>query len=188
MLFKTELHFDYLSSIFFVNPFDRWDLTPLFFAEGASCDESIKEESMSDNHANLIGIWKMVSFDIEDKESGERKPFYGDKSPNGYMILADEGRMMVLVTSGDREPGQTDEKQAALFRTMLSYTGVYRFEHDKFVTRVDVSWNESWTGTDQVRFYKLDGDRLDILTAWMSNPIDPERRVARAILSWERAK
>ena len=143
---------------------------------------------MSDNHANLIGIWKMVSFDIEDKESGERKPFYGDKSPNGYMILADEGRMMVLVRSGDREPGQTDEKQAALFRTMLSYTGVYRFEDDKFVTSVDVSWNESWTGTDQVRFYKLDGDRLDIVTAWMPNPIDPEGRVAHAILSWERAK
>ena len=26
---------------------------------------------MSDSHTKLIGIWKMVSFDVEDKESGE---------------------------------------------------------------------------------------------------------------------
>ena len=103
---------------------------------------------MSDNHTKLIGTWKMVSFDVEDQESGKRKPFYGDAAPNGYMILIPEGRMMVLVASGGREPGQTDEKQAALFRTMLSYTGIYRFEGDKFITVVDVSWNESWTGTD----------------------------------------
>ena len=54
-----------------------------------------------------------------------------------------------------------------LFRTMLSYTGFYRFEEDKFITTVDVSWNELWAGTDQVRSYTLDGDRLDIMTAWM---------------------
>jgi len=148
----------------------------------------MSEESIPDNHTKLIGIWKMVSFDVEDQESGERKPFYGDVSPKGYMILTDEGRMMVLVASGEREPGQTDEKQVILFRTMLSYSGLYRFEGNKFITTVDVSWNESWTGTDQERFYKLDGDRLDIVTAWMPNPIDPESRITRAILSWERAK
>ncbi len=129
-----------------------------------------------------------MSFDVEDQESGERKPHYGDAPPNGYMILTPDGRMMVLIASRGREPGQTDEKQAALFRTMLSYTGLYRFEGDKFITTVDVSWNESWTGTVQVRFYALDADRLDIVTSWMPNPIDPERRIMRAILSWERAK
>jgi len=30
---------------------------------------------------------------------------------------------------------------------------------------VDTSWNGSWTGKDQVRFYKLDGDTLTITTA-----------------------
>ena len=60
-------------------------------------------------------------------------------------------------------------------------------EVDQFITTVDVSWNEAWTGTEQVRFYKLDGERLDILTAWMPHPAHPER-IGRAILSWERAK
>ena len=142
---------------------------------------------MSDDRAKLIGIWKLMSFDAEDQESGERKPYLGDAPPSGYMILSSEGRMMVLIAGGRRESGQTVEKQATLLRTMMSYTGLYRFEGDKFITSVDVSWNESWTGTDQVRFYTLDGDRLDILTAWMPNPIHPER-IARGILSWERVK
>ena len=147
----------------------------------------MSERSMSDDHTRLIGIWKMVSFDVQDQESGERKPFYGDAAPNSYMIITPEGRMMVLVASEGREPGQTNEKQAGLFRTMLCYTGLYRFEGDKFITNVDVSWNESWTGTNQVRFYTLDGDRLDIMTACMPNPIQPER-ISRGILSWKRAE
>jgi len=142
---------------------------------------------MSDNHAKFIGIWRLVSFDAEDQESGVRRPYLGDAPPSGYMMLSAEGRIMVLVVGGLREPGQTVEKRAALFRTMLSYTGVYRFEGNKFITSVDVSWNESWTGTDQVRFYTLDGDRLDIVSAWMPNPIHPER-IVRGVLSWERVK
>ena len=142
---------------------------------------------MGDNHSKLVGIWKIVSFDVEDQKSGERKPFYGDAPPSGYMILTAEGRMMVLVASRRREAGQTDEKQAALFRTMMSYTGLYRLEGDKFITTVDVSWNELWTGTDQARFYTLDGDRLDVMTPWMPNPIHPEQ-IARGILSWSRVK
>ena len=74
---------------------------------------------MCDNRSKLVGIWKIVSFDVEDQKSGERKPFYGDAPAIGYMILTAEGRMMVLVASRGREAGQTDEKQAALFLQSL---------------------------------------------------------------------
>lgn len=93
---------------------------------------------------------------------------------------------MVLMVSGERVPGQTDEKLAALFRTMIAYTGVYRLEGDEFITTVDVSWNEAWAGTEQRRFCTLDGDRLDILSAWLPHPIHPERGMVRGIVSWER--
>jgi hypothetical protein len=53
---------------------------------------------------------------------------------------------------------------------------------------VDVSWNEAWTGTEQVRFYSLDGARLDIVTAWLPHPADPQGRMMRARLSFERAQ
>ena len=143
---------------------------------------------MVNNHAQLVGIWKLVSCDIVDQVSGAREPLYGATPPSGYLILTPEARMMALIASGEREPGQTDDKQAALFRTMLAYTGLYRVEGGQFITNVDVSWNEAWTGTEQVRFYTLDGDRLDIVTAWMPNPAHPEHRMIRGILSWERAQ
>lgn len=141
---------------------------------------------MSDSHTKLIGIWKLVACDMEYQDSGAREPYFSAAPPSGYLILTPEGRMMALIVSGERQPGQTDEKQAALFRTMIAYTGCYRLEGDQFITSVDVSWNEAWTGTEQIRFYTRDGERLDILTAWLPHPTHPERRMMRGILSWER--
>ena len=37
---------------------------------------------------------------------------------------------------------------------------------------VDISWNQSWTGTHQVRFYKLDGDTLTLTTAPARSPLN----------------
>ena len=124
---------------------------------------------------------------MEYQESGAREPYSSAAPPRGSLILTPEGRMMALIVGGERQPGQTDAAQAALFRTMVAYTGRYRIEGDQFITTVDVSWNEAWTGTEQRRFYTLDGDRLDILTAWLPHPTHPEHQMMRAILSWERA-
>ena len=145
-------------------------------------------ESMTETKSQLAGTWKLLSFDIEAQDSGERQPFYGQAGADGFLILMPEGRMMALITSGGREPGQTEQQQAALFRTMLSYTGTYRVEDDKFITKVDLSWNEAWNGTDQVRHFNLDGNQLDIVSAWAPSPIYPDRLVSRAILSWTREK
>ncbi len=141
---------------------------------------------MSARQTEPIGIWKLVVCDLQDQDSGAREPYFGPSSPSGYLVLTPEGRMMALLVGGDREPGQTAEKQAALLRTMVAYTGHYRFEGDTFITTVDVSWNETWTGTEQVRVWSLDGDRLDIVTAWLPHPTHPEHRLVRAILSFER--
>ena len=135
----------------------------------------------------LIGIWKLVSFETEFQATGERKPNFG-KNPNGFVIFTPEGRMMVVLTAEGRKAPETDEDRAALLRTMFAYTGIYRLEGDKFVTKVDVSWNEAWTGTEQTRFYKMDGNRLDIISAWAPSGVIPGRPIVRGILTWERVK
>ncbi len=96
--------------------------------------------------------------------------------------------MMTLFTSEGRKPGDSVEQKAELFRTMMAYTGIYRLDGDKIISKIDISWNEAWTGTDQERFYRLNADRLEIITAWMPNPFDPERQICRGILAWERAE
>jgi hypothetical protein len=35
-----------------------------------------------------------------------------------------------------------------------------------------MSWNEAWSGTEQVRFCKIDGDRLTYTSAPAKNPLD----------------
>jgi Lipocalin-like domain len=59
----------------------------------------------------------------------------------------------------------TDEEKVKLLESMSAYAGTYTADGEKVVHHVDTSWNGSWTGTDQVRFYKLDGDTLTITTA-----------------------
>ncbi|MDQ3059919.1 MAG: lipocalin-like domain-containing protein [Pseudomonadota bacterium] len=110
----------------------------------------------------------------------------GCQPEHGYLIFTSDGGMMVLVTAKTREPGNTDEKMAALLRTVMAYTGRYRIDEDRFITKIDSSWNEAWNGSEQKRFYKLDGDTLEVSTAWIPNPLVSGNPIGRAILSFRR--
>jgi hypothetical protein len=136
---------------------------------------------------NVIGTWKLLSFDVEFQASGEKQQTYGP-DPDGYIILTPEGRMMALVAAKGRKPGLKVEEQAELLRTMLAYTGTYRLEGKRFITKVDISWNQVWTGTEQERFFEVKGDHLTIVTAWLPNPNLPDRPIVRGTLTWERVK
>ena len=69
---------------------------------------------------------------------------------------------------------------------MYAYAGTYTLEGDKVVHHVDISWNQAWTGTDLVRFYKLDGNILTITTAPNKSLVDG--REGRGVLVWEKVK
>src|SRR4030095_2923243 len=106
----------------------------------------------------------------------------------GCVILTPEGRMVGIVAGEGRKPAKTDEERAALLRTMFAYSGMYRLEDDKWITTVDVSWNPAWNGTEQVRFYKLDGNRLEVTAAWGPNPNLGETPITRGVLLFVRSK
>ena len=140
---------------------------------------------MTERDTELHGCWRLISFNTERQDSNERTQPWG-ADPNGRLIFDANGKMMVMITAQTREPGNTDEKVAALFRTMMAYTGRYRIEKDRFITKIDSSWNEAWNGTEQERSYKLDGDTLEVSTAWMPNPLLSGNPIGRAILRFER--
>jgi len=60
------------------------------------------------------------------------------------------------------QPTPTDPEKIALFTGMGAYAGTYTIEGDKVSHHVDVSWNEAWTGTTQVRQFRIDGNTLQI--------------------------
>jgi len=145
------------------------------------------QAAMADDAAKVVGIWNLVSLESEFQDGSARRPTFGAK-PTGYIIFTAQGRMMTVIEGEGRKVASTDEERAALLRKMFAYTGMYRLEGDKWVTKVDVSWNPAWNGTDQVRFYKLDGDRLQVTSAWAPNPNLPGSPITRGVLMWERVK
>ena len=137
----------------------------------------------------LVGTWKLKSYVREVAATGERYNERGEH-PNGYLSYSADGRMYAIITWENRitprDVVPTDEERIKLFSTMISYAGTYTFDAEKVVHHVDISWNQNWTGTDQVRFYKLDGNTLTITSALSRNFTDG--REGRSILVWEKLK
>ena len=131
----------------------------------------------------LIGTWKLKSYVREVAATGERYNERGEH-PNGYLSYAADGRMYAIITWENRVAPHgvvpTDEERIKLFSTMISYAGTYTFDAEKVIHHVDISWHQNWTGTDQVRFYKLDGNTLTITSALSRNFTDG--REGRSIL------
>ena len=134
----------------------------------------------------ILGTWKLESVYIEFQDSGERKTPFGT-NPNGYIVFTPEGRMMALITPESRKAPQTDAERAEAFKSMYAYSGIYRLEGDRFITKVDTAWNEAWAGTDQVRYYRFEGEKLIVTSAWAASPNFDGRRI-RGILTWEKSK
>jgi len=142
---------------------------------------------MADEGANILGIWRLVSYEEEFQETGKREPILG-KKPTGYIIFTPEGRFVAVITGDGRKAPETDQDRADLLKSMAAYTGMYHLEGDKFITKVDVSWDPAWLGTEQVRFFRFDGDLLHVTTAWLQSPTRPGLGMVRGILTFERAK
>jgi hypothetical protein len=57
----------------------------------------------------------------------------------------------------------TDAERIELYSGLSAYAGRYSIEGDLVSHDVDASWNQSWTGTVQVRQFRIDG--LSICTS-----------------------
>jgi Lipocalin-like domain len=121
----------------------------------------------------LHGTWKMLSWRTEDLATGQTADALG-ANPEGYISYMPDGRVMVLVLRDDRKKPAalvpTDEEKIALYDSMFAYAGTYTVDHEKVVHQIDMSWNHSWTGTSQIRFYTVSGDELTYVTAPAKNP------------------
>ena len=146
---------------------------------------SLTTSALANDSAKVVGTWKLVSFVNEFQDGSEPRGAYGNR-PTGYIIFTPDGRMMAVVEAEGRKPPENDEQRAAAFRTIIAYTGMYRLQGDKFTTKVDVSWNPAWVGTEQVRDYRLEGDQLKVVSPWVMSP--NLGKMTRATVTWERSK
>jgi hypothetical protein len=136
----------------------------------------------------LLGTWTLVSAVREEIPSGTKTDMFG-QNPHGFINYSPDGRMIALITRGDRKAAAnggrpTPAEAEALFRSMLSYAGTYTVEDGVVTHHVDISWNESFTGGMQKRHFKLDGDRLILSTPQSHDPIDGKMSVRW--MTWQR--
>jgi hypothetical protein len=134
----------------------------------------------------IVGMWTLVSVVYEDQETKQRTPVLG-QHPKGRQIATADGRWLALVTAEGRPIPKTDEERAQALRTMIAYTGRYRVEGGKVITKVEAAWNEAWVGGEQTRFIRFEGDRLFIESPPMPHP-NQNNRVVRVIVIWDREK
>jgi Lipocalin-like domain len=134
----------------------------------------------------IVGTWKLVSVVYDDQASKQRMPVYGEH-PKGIQIATPEGRWLALMTAESRPVPKTDADRAQALKSMIAYTGRYRVENGKVITRVEAAWNEAWVGSEQVRNIRFDGDRLCIESPPMPHP-NIEDKTVRVTVEWEREK
>jgi hypothetical protein len=139
---------------------------------------------MSDPKSQIIGVWKLVSVMYEDQETMTQTPVLGD-TPKGYQIATPDGRWLALATPSVRSVPKTDPERAQAFVRMIAYSGRYRIEGNTITTKVEVAWNESWVGGEQVRHIRFEDDKLFIESPPMPHP-NMNDRMALVIVVWQR--
>jgi hypothetical protein len=132
----------------------------------------------------LLGTWKLQSFTLEDLATGQKTDSFG-AHPDGYLTYGPDCRMYAILTREGRtapvDVFPTDEERIDLFNGFAAYAGTYSIEGDKVSHRVDASWNESWTGTTQVRQFRLDGKVLYLKTLPARNPLTGKESTAELV-------
>jgi maltose alpha-D-glucosyltransferase/alpha-amylase len=122
----------------------------------------------------LLGTWKLQSLVSEVIATGRRSNPFGDH-PDGYLSYSPDGRMYSIVVRESRpnphDADPTEEEKLRLQENMIAYAGTYTANAEAVFYNVDISSNQSWTGTRQVRFYKLDANTLTLTTAPARSPI-----------------
>jgi Lipocalin-like domain len=143
----------------------------LFLIQPAHADDS-----------KLIGTWKLKRWVMEDVDTKEQKPSPFGERPAGYVLFTSSDRIFVLITAEDRKAAEGAEGQGAAFRSMYAYSGKYRLEEDRFITKVDIAGDQKWVGTEQQRTYRVNGNTLTIESA----PATQAGKTVRGIVEWER--
>jgi hypothetical protein len=138
----------------------------------------------ADESSKLSGAWKLKRWVLEDVETKQQKPSPFGERAAGYVIFGPSNRLFALITAEDRKAPTDSEAQIAAFKTMYAYSGKYRIEADRFITKVDIAGDQRWVGTEQQRSFRFEGENLIIESAATLQ----DGRKVRGILEWEREK
>ena len=160
----------------------RTGLMALLIVIGACCTIVQAAES-------VVGSWSLVTWVEVETDSKAVHSVFGE-NPTGVITYTPDGRMSVFIIDPKRKPlagpKATDAEAVELYRTMIAYSGSYSIEGNKVTHKIEVSWNQAWTGTNQQRFVEVKDNQLTIKTPPIISPISGKESVSTLV--WERVK
>ena len=132
-----------------------------------------------------IGTWALQSYMAEDLATGEKTELLG-AHPGGYISYGPDCRMSAILIEDGRKPPRdfvpTDAERVELYDGFAAYAGTYSIEGDKISHHIDAAWNQLWTGTTQVRQFRIEGKTLYIKTLPARNAITGKE--SSSVLVW----
>lgn len=144
-------------------------LSGLAFSAMAGADAP-PPNAPSPNVPLLVGTWTLREAHGWDDKGGRLENVYG-RSPTGYITYGADGRMMALITHGERARLDRDrqsapvEQRAAAYASSVAYAGTYEFDGERVVHHVDASTFPKWVGADLVRFVRFGEGHVSLRTA-----------------------
>lgn len=136
---------------------------------------------------DLIGTWRLVSFERVDSETGATDALMGPQ-PTGRLTYTSDGYMHAMMMPADRAQfasgdvfGTAEERLAAADH-FVAYCGPFDIEGDTIYHSPDLSFFPNWAGTRMAREAKLEGNRL-MLT---SHEQLRGGRKSTSLIVWER--
>ena len=137
---------------------------------------------------SLVGTWRLVSYQAQDEDGNVTYPFGQDV--DGFLIYTPDGHVAAQLGKANRSGAiegrwadASADAIAAAARDYYAYCGTYHVGREEVVHTVAVSLIPNWIGSDQVRRFSFQGDRLTLATP----PLPIDGRLQVATLVWERA-
>jgi hypothetical protein len=138
--------------------------------------------------AGLLGAWRLVSWQIRADDGRIEHPLGAE--PDGLLVYTPDGHMSAALMApgrpgflgGDPLRGTAEECETAM-RGFHTYSGRYRVEDGRVIHSVEIALCPDLLGTEQVRYFRLAGDRLFLSTP----PLTRAGITGIAELVWRRA-
>ena len=144
--------------------------------------------SLADDTDKLVGTWKLVSAVSEDLATGQKTNIYKG-TPIEFIAYGADGRVMTIIVTRPVRSRRGSQQPLPRLRRCSDPWPLTQAATSSMETRLSIAPTPpgtTWTGTDQVRDYKLDGERLMLATAPSPNPFTGQMSVRT--LTWEKVK
>jgi Lipocalin-like domain len=138
----------------------------------------------------FAGNYELVSAKRKILETGQTEDTFG-KRPKGLAMYGSDGHFVILITYDGRPKPEsiekmTDQQRADLHRMMTAYGGTYTFDGSKVVHHLDLSWNEVWAGTTNIRDIQREGDQIIYTTR--PAPFASDGKMSVVTLVWKKLR